>query len=72
MERKCERCSVMKKTRDNPAIADVNPDPVCDKWLCYACYLETHKSKCYLCGAPNCCFLHFGGRKRLPCCRDCR
>ena len=60
MDIKRESCSEMRSTRDNPAIAICGPDDVCGKQLYQSCNHATHKSKCCLCGAPNCYFLHFG------------
>ena len=70
---KCERCSKMKSTRENPNNAVCGPCEVCMKLLCEKCWDAVHKSKCYLCGAPNCCFLYFGhGIKPRACCSECR
>ena len=71
-KRKCERCCEMKKTKDNPQEAVCYPDSICMKWLCQDCWNKTHKSKCYLCGAPNCCFIYAGIGQRKPCCSPCR
>ena len=70
---KCERCCEMKATRDNPADGICGPCPVCCKLLCYACWTATHKFKCYLCHAVNCCHIYFGrGIRPKPCCNQCR
>lgn len=69
---KCERCSEMKLTRDNPADAVCGRDDVCMKLLCKNCWNATHKKACYLCGAKNCCFLYFGNGIKRPCCSECR
>ncbi len=67
----CERCLIMKRTRDKPNDANCNCE-VCLKQLCEECYNDTHKFRCYYCQAPNSCYVYFGNGRKKVLCNDCR
>ncbi len=52
---KCVRCSQMKATKNNPAIA-TSICGTCENSYCYECFAAHARGKCYICSAEGACY----------------